>query len=95
MNSLVMHDVLCGDDEKPQHEAAHDVRLEGALVEPAEALLQRAPPEPQRPRAHVIYAHTPVAAHLYRVVYYVILLSRVVSGVIMLELKGAIYVYIF
>lgn len=60
----MMHDALHGGDEQPQHEAAHDVGLEGELVQLAEAVLERGAPEAQRPRAHVLLPHAAVAAHL-------------------------------
>lgn len=70
-----MHNTLDSEDKQPQHKAAHDVGLEGALVELPEALLERRPAEVQRPGAHVVDAHATVCAHFYRVVDYIILLD--------------------
>lgn len=68
-----MHNILHGSDEQPEYKAAHDVGLEGALVEFTEALLIWPPTEPQRHHAHIIHAHATVAAY-FDVVYYVVLL---------------------
>lgn len=84
-----MYDVLHGEYEEPEHEAAHDVGLEGALVLAGEALLERGAPEAQRPRAHVVQPHAPVAAYLDRVVYYIVLLQYRAPVHIFLETRNA------
>lgn len=69
-----MYNALHGHYEQPYHEAAHDVGLEGLLVQFAEALVQGRLSEMQRPRLHVFHSHATVAGHFYGMVDYVVLL---------------------
>lgn len=69
-----MHQRLYSNNKQPEHQAAHDIRLEGPLIQLAEPLLERGSSEPQRPAVHVAHAHATVGLHFDRVVYYVVVL---------------------